>query len=105
MTDAPIPVHHHARLVFDPAELAYDFGAEHPMQAKRIAALMDLLGKSGLWDSANEQTSLPVRAATVEELRLIHTADYIAAVQRLSQPEESDASPEQQKERQELIMR
>ena len=103
MTDAPVP--HRARLIFDPAELAYDFGAEHPMQAKRIAALMDLLGKSGLWDSTNEQTSLPVRAATVEELRLIHTADYITAVQRLSQPEETDASPEQQKERQELIMR
>ncbi len=103
MTDAP--VHHRARLIFDPTELAYDFGPEHPMQAKRITALMDLLEKSGLWDSTNEQTRLPVRAATIEELRLIHTADYIAAVQRLSQPEEMDASPEQQKERQDLIMR
>src|SRR5579863_3387196 len=98
-------VQHRARLLFDPAELAYDFGPEHPMQAKRIVALMDLLGKSGLWDIANEQTNLPVRAATIEELRLNHTADYIAAVERLSQSEETAASPEQQEERQELIMR
>src|SRR5579863_7389705 len=63
MTD--VPVQHRARLIFDPAELAYDFGSGHPFQAQRLVALMDLLEKSGLWDSANEQTGLPVRAATI----------------------------------------
>src|SRR5579863_10182734 len=96
---------HQARLIFEPAELAYDFGPGHPLQARRLVALIDLLETSGLWKSADEQTRLPMRAATFEELRLIHSADYIAAVQRLSQPEAPDATPEQQRERQECIMR
>ncbi len=94
-----------ARLIFDPAELAYDFGPGHPLQARRLVALMDLLETSGLWNSSNELTRLPLRAATIDELRLNHTADYISAVQRLSQPEDPHATPEQQKERQECIMR
>ncbi|HAG99257.1 MAG TPA: hypothetical protein DDW33_13895 [Ktedonobacter sp.] len=73
-----------ARLIFDPAELAYNFGADHPLQARRLIALMDLLKASGLWNSMNEQTRLPLRAATIEELSLNHTADYLDAVQRLS---------------------
>ena len=103
MTDSP--AQHRVRLIFEQAELAYDFGPGHPLQARRLVALMDLLETSRLWDSANEQTRLAMRAATIDELRLIHTADYIAAVQRLSEPEASDATPEQRKERQECIMR
>jgi acetoin utilization deacetylase AcuC-like enzyme/GNAT superfamily N-acetyltransferase len=75
-----------ARLLFHPDELQYDFGADHPFQARRILALMDLLKRSGLWQSDDEHTHLPLRAATLEELSLVHTPDYIAAVQRLSMP-------------------
>src|SRR6266700_6027402 len=77
-----------ARLIFDPIELKYDFGAEHPLQASRLESLIDLLEESGLWHSTDEQTRLPLRPATVEELSLIHTPDYIAAVQLLGKPEE-----------------
>ena len=35
---------------------------------------------------------LPIRAATIEELRRIHSEVYIAEVQLLSVPEEIDAS-------------
>lgn len=76
--------HSRARLIFDPAELNYNFGAQHPLQPARITALMDLLESSELWHSSDEHTRLPLRAATVEELGLIHTPDYIAAVQLLS---------------------
>ena len=77
-----------ARLVYDPAEFAYNFGGEHPLQAGRQVALMDLLESSGLWQSSDEQTQLSfVRTASVEDLGLIHTPDYIAAVQRLSAAE------------------
>ncbi len=103
MTD--VPAQHRTCLVFEPAELAYDFGPGHPLQARRLVALMDLLETSGLWHRVNEQTRLTMRAATIDELRLNHTADYIAAVQRLSEPEGPDATPEQQRERQEYIMR
>src|SRR5579883_2467501 len=48
---------------------------------------MDLLEISGLWRGDNPQTLLPLRPASLEELGLVHTSDYIAAVQRLSVPE------------------
>jgi acetoin utilization deacetylase AcuC-like enzyme/GNAT superfamily N-acetyltransferase len=76
-----------ARLLFDTDELHYDFGPGHPLQPSRLVALMDLLETTGLWHSASEQDWLPVRPATLEELGLVHTADYIAAVQSLSVPD------------------
>ena len=30
-----------ARLIFDACELQYDFGHDHPFQARRLAALID----------------------------------------------------------------
>ncbi len=84
-----------ARLIFDPLELKYDFGAEHPLQASRLESLIDLLETSGLWHRTDEQIRLPLRPATIEELSLIHTSDYIAAVQRLSVPEQDDAQERQ----------
>src|SRR5579871_6792650 len=84
-----------ARLLFDPVELNYNFGADHPMQPRRLAALIDLLETSGLWQKEDERTRLPLRAATPQELALNHTASYIAAVQQLSLPEEDIASKEE----------
>ena len=83
--------HPRARLMFDQHELAYDFGPNHPMKPRRLVALMDLLKTSGLWEPGHEQTELPFRAATVEELSLVHTKEYIAEVQRLSILEEAAA--------------
>ena len=37
-----------AYLLFDPAELEYDFGEGHPLKPRRLIALMDLLESSGL---------------------------------------------------------
>lgn len=83
-----------ARLIIDPGELAYNFGPEHPLQPRRIVALMDLLETSGLWHSTDEHSRLPLRAATFEELGLAHTTDYIAAVQSLSTRGGGDSSPD-----------
>jgi acetoin utilization deacetylase AcuC-like enzyme len=80
-----------ARLIFDPGELDYNFGPEHPLQPDRINALIDLLETSGLWHRTDEYTRLPLRAATVEELSLAHTIDYIDAVQTLSAIGEGEA--------------
>src|SRR5690349_3589413 len=78
------------RLLYDPAELAYDFGADHPLQAGRQIAMMDLLDITGLWRGSDRETALSLRPASIEELGLIHTPDYIAAVQRLSIPEKKE---------------
>jgi acetoin utilization protein AcuC len=42
---------------------------------------------------------LPLRPATIEELSLVHRPDYIAAVQRLSAPQEAGASQDEREER------
>jgi acetoin utilization deacetylase AcuC-like enzyme/GNAT superfamily N-acetyltransferase len=88
MSDEQEHVAGRTRLAYDAVELGYDFGAEHPLQAQRQVALMDLLEISGLWRGDNPQTLLPLRAASLEELGFVHTSDYITAVQRLSVPEE-----------------
>jgi len=100
-----VPSAPRARFMFDPAELAYNFGIDHPMQPRRLVALVDLLETSKLWQSSDEQTRLPLRAATYEELLLNHTADYITAVQKLSIPEEAITDTEEKVARQQLILR
>src|SRR5205814_9462614 len=50
------------------------------------------------------RVQLPLRAATDEELELVHTADYIAAVKQLSIPETA-ASQQEREERNELTLR
>jgi acetoin utilization deacetylase AcuC-like enzyme/GNAT superfamily N-acetyltransferase len=92
-------VQHRARIAFDPAELQYDFGAGHPLQPTRLKALFDLLATSHLWQRDEESTRLAIRPATIEELSLVHTADYIEAVKRLSVPEVVASSQEQRMER------
>src|SRR5205814_5260075 len=51
-----------------------------------------------------ERVQLPLRAATNEELELVHTADYIAAVKRLSIPEAA-INQQERLERNELALR
>ncbi len=92
------------RLLFEPSELQYNFGPEHPLQPSRIEALIDLLEETNIWHYAEQQTRLPLRSATFEELNLIHTQDYIHAVQRLSVPEESTLSQAEREERAQLAL-
>lgn len=103
-----LPVHHptanftnavrkeQARLIFDANELQYGFGADHPFQSRRLTALIDLLESSGLWHQDDERQHLSLHSATIDELRLIHTPDYIQAVQRLSAPLENPTIPQQE---------
>ena len=73
-----------ARLLFEPLEMQYDFGPHHPMHSQRLQALIELLAESDLWRSENALTRLHGRLATDDELQLIHTPNYIDAIQRLS---------------------
>ncbi len=94
-----------AYLIFDLGELDYDFGPDHPVQLRRLLALMDLLECSGLWQSVEQQKRLPLRAATMEELGMVHTPDYIAAVQQLSTPEVTGISKEEREARENLALK
>src|SRR6266852_5965791 len=94
-----------AYLIFDPGELDYDFGPDHPVQLRRLLALMDLLECSGLWQSVEQQKRLPLRAATIEELGMVHTPDYIAAVQQLSTPVVTGISKEEREARENLALK
>ncbi|HLI68321.1 MAG TPA: acetoin utilization protein AcuC [Ktedonobacteraceae bacterium] len=94
-----------ARFMFDTAELNYDFGPEHPLQARRLVALIDLLETCGLWSKSNQNTLLPPRAATRAELELVHTPDYIEAVQKLSEPADlSQLGPDELHSREHLAL-
>ncbi len=103
MTQTPKTMpQHRARLIFDTTELNYMFGSDHPLHPNRMRALVDLLTCSGLWNADDESTRLKLRPATIDQLGLIHTPEYIAAVQRLSIPEAEDASDAERAERKEL---
>ncbi len=94
-----------ARLIFDDSELNYNFGPEHPLQPRRLVALIDLLESSGLWQSSDLGKGLPLRPATIKELSLVHTPDYISAVQRLGTHEKAEASREERVERSQLALK
>lgn len=102
MNNSPSHLGSKARLLFDPAELAYHFGSQHPMRSHRLVALIDLLEASGLWRDTDESTRLDGRIATLDELKLIHTADYISAVEQLSTSSVPGQTEEQQRTREYL---
>src|SRR5579864_4746059 len=56
---------------------------QHPLQPIRVRLAMDLIRSTGLIEHAH---LLPPRAATIQELPLVHASGYIELVQRLSDP-------------------
>ncbi|MDI2132913.1 acetoin utilization protein AcuC [Yinghuangia seranimata] len=72
------------QLLWDDRMTGYDFGAWHPMKPVRLRLTIDLVRAFGL-DAADGLTVLAPPVATDEQLRLVHTADYIAAVRRASE--------------------
>lgn len=58
-------------------------GPEHPLKPERLRRTYELMQEAGLFDAPNVRRVEPAMA-TVEELQLFHTADYIQAVQAFS---------------------
>ncbi|HUT34945.1 MAG TPA: histone deacetylase [Planctomycetota bacterium] len=52
----------------------------HPERPERLAAIVEHLKATGLWDRV---AHIPPRPASVEEVALVHTTDYIAQVQEV----------------------
>lgn len=59
-------------------------GPNHPLKPERLQRTYELLQEYGAFEAANVQV-IPPRQATVEELALFHTREYIDVVRRLSQ--------------------
>ncbi len=70
-----------ACLVFDDELTAYDFGPSHPMAPVRVDLTIRLARALGVLDRLEV---VPAPTATDEELRLVHSADYVAAVKKVS---------------------
>jgi len=65
-----------AGLVYDPIYLEHDTGS-HVENFHRLVAIMSHLEESGIKEKL---TCLPPRPASVEELKMVHTAEYISRV-------------------------
>src|SRR5579859_1598261 len=70
-----------ARLVYRPEYEAYDCGAEHPLRPERMRTSVDLFASLGIEPTTDQQLHAP--SASLDELGLIHTPRYVAAVQSL----------------------
>ena len=66
--------------VYDPVYLEHDTG-QHPENASRLEAIMSRLEESGL---KRKLCHIPPRAATTEEIALVHHDDYIVYVQAVA---------------------
>jgi acetoin utilization protein AcuC len=70
-------------LVYGDALMRHHLSDSHPLQPVRVQLTMELIRSTGLIEHC--QLVLP-RAATIEELELVHSPDYVDLVQQLSNP-------------------
>ena len=73
--------------VHDPQLGQYNFGPNHPLRPRRHLLLMDLLEQAGILQQDGPDILLQPQASR-EELLLVHSPAYIAAVERLSAEDE-----------------
>ncbi|MFH1662345.1 MAG: histone deacetylase [Chloroflexota bacterium] len=67
--------------VYDPVYLKHDTG-KHPENANRLLAIMRYLERTGPWQ---QLVSIKPKAATIEELSLVHERKYISEVRELAE--------------------
>jgi acetoin utilization protein AcuC len=70
-------------VVWDSAMTAYNFGHSHPMAPERMELTARLARSLGLLDLDHVSVAAP-SVATDEELGAVHSAEYVAAVRRVS---------------------
>ncbi|MDQ1271716.1 MAG: hypothetical protein QG591_346, partial [Planctomycetota bacterium] len=61
-------------LIYDDIFLEHDTGLGHPENARRLKSTVQYLKESGLWE---QLTVVRPRAASVEEIGLVHPQTYI----------------------------
>ena len=73
-----------AAFIYEESMSRHQLRGDHPMRPVRLQYTFDLLQSYGAFDQ-NTSLLVPPRAATEEELGMIHTAEYVAAVRSFSQ--------------------
>lgn len=69
--------------VYSPSYQTYQFHQEHPFNQRRVLLTYDLLQAADAFDEGDIVTP---RTAAKEELALVHTEDYIQAVELAGAP-------------------
>src|SRR6266576_2624529 len=72
--------------------MKHQLSDEHPLQPIRVKLAVDLIRSTGLIEHSH---LLPPRAATIAELELVHSAEYVELVRRLSDPTQRREVPPQ----------
>ncbi len=70
-------------LVYGDELMKHHQSDQHPLQPIRVKLAVDLIRSTGLIEHCH---LLPPRAATLEELQLVHSRDYVDLVRNLSDP-------------------
>lgn len=70
-------------LVYGDALMKHHLSDEHPLQPIRVKLAVDLIRSLGLIEHAH---LLPPRMATIDELALVHSREYVDLVRKLSDP-------------------
>ena len=76
-------------LVYSPEITAYDHGPEHPLRPIRVRLTRELIAACGVLDRAHV-TEVPAPVASDQEVGLVHTLGYIAAVKQAGTGESGD---------------
>jgi len=75
---------HKLSIVYSDDFQHYDFGPSHPLKPTRLKLTFELMRSLGLLTASNVDVQEP-RMASMEELRMFHTEDYLQFVQAMSQ--------------------
>jgi acetoin utilization protein AcuC len=70
-------------LVYGDELMKHHLSDQHPLQPIRVKLTMDLISSTGLIEHCH---LLPPRHATIKELELVHSPEYIDLVRKLSDP-------------------
>src|SRR4029077_2767813 len=70
-------------LVYGDELMKHHLSDEHPLQPIRVKLTMELITSTGLIEHCH---LVPPRAATIEELELVHSPEYVDLVRKLSDP-------------------
>jgi acetoin utilization protein AcuC len=74
---------HRTALIWDEALAEYRFTPEHPLNPRRLQLTVELIRQLGLVDDPDRRI-VAGRVATDDEIRSVHSADYVEAVLRAS---------------------
>ena len=77
-------------LVYGDELMKHHLSDSHPLQPIRVKLTMELIASTGLIEHCH---LVPPRRATLEELQLVHSPEYVHLVQQLSGPEQRRKVP------------